>query len=340
MKCFITGGSGFIGSNLVHELVAQGHRVKVLLRPGADEHGLLGLKIERVIGDIFDRKLLEREMESCDWCFHVGGSYHLWMRNYTSMYRANVEGTRTVLSAAGKAGCRKIIYTSTAGCIGSAKLFEGKLRPADETEIVTEHELGNDYLRSKFQAEAVAMELYRKLGLPIVVVNPSAVIGAGDLKPTPTGRFVIDYLRGQIPGYLDAGWNWVSIRDVCSGHILAAEKGRAGQRYLLANAQGNWTMQETFSVLEKITGLPAPRRRVPFWLAERIAEAGEMAAFFTRRAPRVSLASVRMARHKMWLDPSKAIRELGLPQTPVEDALADATQWFQANDYLKKTITV
>ena len=340
MKCFVTGGSGFIGSNLVHELIAQGHRVKVLLRPGADERGLLGLKIGRVTGDIFDRKLLEREMEGYDWCFHVAGSYHLWMRNYDSMYRTNVEGTRTVLSAAGKAGCRKIIYTSTAGCVGSAKLFEGKMRSADETEIVNEQELRSDYLRSKFQAEAVAMELHRKLGLPIVVVNPSAVIGAGDWKPTPTGRFIVTYLQSRHPAYLNTGWNWVAIRDVCRGHILAAEKGQAGQRYLLANAQGNWTMAETFSALENLTGVRAPRNRAPFWLAESVAEASEMAAFFTRRAPQAPLAGVRMARHKMWLNPDKAIRELGLPQTPVDAALADAVQWFQANGYVKKSISV
>ncbi len=340
MKCFVTGASGLIGANLVHELVGRGHRVKVLLRSGADERGLLGLKIERVAGDIFDRKLLERELEGHDWCFHVAGCYRLWMRDYAAMYRTNVEGTRVVLTAAGKAGCRKIIYTSTAGCIGPAKMAAGKFHPADETEIVTEAQLGNDYLRSKFQGEAVALELFRKLGLPIVIVNPTAVVGAGDYKPTPTGQFILNFLRGHLPAYLATGWNWVHVRDVAIGHILAAEKGESGQRYILGNRQGNWTMQETLRTLEQISGRPAPRFKVPFWLADRVAEVSELAAGFTKRPPRIPLASIRMARNRMWVDPSKAIRNLGLPQTSAEVALADAVQWFQANGHPKKTISV
>jgi dihydroflavonol-4-reductase len=235
MKCFVTGAAGFVGSNLVHELVARGHRVKALLRPGADERGLLGLKYDRVTGDILDRDLLHREMEGCEWCFHVAASYHLWMRDYKPMYQINVEGTRNVLETAGKVGCRKIVYTSTVGCIGLPNKVHGKITPTTEMDTVTEADMINDYKRSKFRAEAVAMELFRKEGLPVIIVNPSAPIGPGDSKPTPTGQIIVDFLNRRMLAYLDTGLNWVHVRDVAVGHILAAEKGRYGERYILGN---------------------------------------------------------------------------------------------------------
>ena len=336
MKCFVTGASGFVGSNLVHELVARGHRVKALLRPGADERGLLGLKYERVPGDLFDRDLLRREMEGCDWCFHVAASYQLWMRNYAPMYQANVEGTRNVLEAAGKVGCKKIVYTSTVGCIGLPKEVNGKITPTTELDVATEAQMTNDYKRSKFQAEAVATEFYRKQGLPVVIVNPSAPIGPGDLKPTPTGQIIVDYLNRKMPAYLDTGLNWVHVRDVAIGHVLAAEKGHLGARYILGNKDGNWTLSQTFAALEKITGIPAPKTKIPYWLAERVAEVSEWGAFFTGKAPRATLAGVRMAKHKMWFNPNRAIWDLGLPQTPPEQAFADAVAWFRSNGYVKK----
>ena len=336
MKCFVTGASGFIGSNLVQELLGRGHRVKALLRPRTEERGLLGQKFERVAGDLSDRRLLEREISGCDWCFHVAASYHLWLRNYAPMYAANVEGTRNVLEAAGRAGCQKIVYTSTVGCIGLPVEKNGTVVPSTEADVLTEAQLTNDYKRSKFQAEAVAMELYRKNGLPIIIVNPSAPVGPGDVKPTPTGQVIVDFLNRRLPAYLDTGLNWVHVRDVAVGNILAAEKGRLGQRYILGNATGNWTMQQTLAVLEKITGVPAPKRKIPYWLAYRVAEVSEGIAFFTGKAPRATLAGVRMAKYKMWFNPGKAIRELGLPQTPPEQAFTDAVTWFRANGYVRK----
>jgi len=336
MKCFVTGASGFIGSNLVHELLTRGHRVKALLRPGTEERGLFGQKFERVTGSLLDRKLLEREIAGCEWCFHVAASYQLWMRNYAPMYQVNVEGTRTVLEAAGKAGCTRIIYTSTVGCIGLPKKVNGEIIPANESEIVSDDQLTCDYKRSKFQAETVAMELFRKKGLPVVIVNPSAPVGPGDVKPTPTGKIIVDFLNRRLPAYLDTGLNWVHVRDVAVGHVLAAEKGRIGGRYILGSQQGNWTMQQTLAALEKITGLPAPKTKLPYWLALRFAEVSEGIAYFTGRAPQATLAGVRMARHKMWFDSGKAVRELGLPQTPPEQAFADAVAWFRANGYVKK----
>lgn len=336
MKCFVTGASGFIGSNLVHELSARGHRVKALLRPGADERGLAGLKYERATGDLSDRNLLQREMEGYDWCFHVAASYQLWMRDYAPMYATNVEGTRNVLVAAGHAGCKKIVYTSTVGCVARPKAVGGQVTPATELDKVDESQMTNHYKRSKFQAEAVAAELFRKSGLPIIIVNPSGPLGSGDAKPTPTGKFIVDFLNHRIPAYLDTGLNWVHVRDVAVGHILAAEKGRFGQRYILGNKNGNWTMLQTLQVLEKLTGIPAPKMKIPHWLATRVAEANEYIAFLTGKPPRAPLAGVRMARYKMWFDPSRAINELDLPQTPPEKAFADAIAWFRANGYVKK----
>lgn len=336
MKCFVTGASGFLGVSLVQALLERGHRVKALLRPGSDPRGLQGLACERVTGDILDRNLLVRELDGSDWCFHAAASYALWMRDYKPMFRVNVEGTRNVLEAAGRAGCSKIVYTSTGGCIGMPQAHDGKIIPANETEKIPDDQLCCAYKRSKFEAETVAIELYRKAGLPVIIVNPTAPVGPGDARPTPTGQIIVDYLNRRLPAYVDTGLNWVHIRDVALGHILAAEKGRFGERYLLGNAAGNLTLHQTFALLEKISGVPAPVKKIPLWLALRFAEVSEMGAFFTGKAPRATLAGVRMARHKMWFNPGKAVRELGLPQTPPEQAFADAVAWFRANGYVKK----
>src|SRR6266700_4256106 len=240
MTCFVTGASGFIGANLVHELVARGHRVKALFRSGSDLRGLRGVEFERIEGDVGQGKRLEAAMRGCDWCFHAAASYHLWLPDYRPMYAANVEGTRTVLEAAAAAGCARIVYTSTVGCIGLPKLVESRLVPSDERSLVSEAQMSNPYKRSKWQAEQVALQLAQK-GLPVVIVNPSAPIGPRDVKPTPTGQVIVDFLNRAMPAYLDTGLNWVHVRDVAVGHILAAEKGRPGERYILGNAEGNWT---------------------------------------------------------------------------------------------------
>jgi dihydroflavonol-4-reductase len=333
MKCFLTGASGFIGSNLVHELLARGHEVTALLRPKSDERGLHGAKFERVIGDTSDRGALEKAMRGCDWCFHVAASYHLWLADYAPMYAANVEGTRNVIEAATAAGCSRIVYTSTVGCIGLPKAgADGAIIPTDETTPVSEAQMSNHYKLSKWRAEVVARELAAK-GAPVVIVNPSAPVGPRDVKPTPTGKVIVDYLNRAMPAYLDTGLNWVHVRDVAVGHILAAEKGRIGERYILGNADGNWTMREAFAVLQEITGVPAPRFEIPYGVALAAAHVDECISRFTRKAPKAPLAGVRMARYKMFFNPAKAIRELGLPQTPPRQALADAVDWFRANGY-------
>ena len=334
MKAFVTGASGFIGSNLVHELVAQGHHVKALLRPNSDKRGLAGVEFERVTGDVFDRKLLEREMEGCDWCFHVAASYHLWLRDYKPMYAVNIEGTRNVLEAAGKAGCQRIVHTSTVGCVGLPKMVDGRLVPSTELDVISNEQLTNHYKRSKWQAECVATKLAHN-GLPIIIVNPTAPVGPRDVKPTPTGQVIVDFLNRKLPAYLDTGLNWVHVRDVAAGHILAAERGDIGERYILGNQEGNWTLRETLAALEEITGIPAPKTQIPYWVALAAAQVNECAAFFTGKPPRAPLAGVRMARYKMWFNPAKAIRVFQLPQTPPRQALADAVEWFRANGYMK-----
>jgi dihydroflavonol-4-reductase len=335
MNCFVTGASGFIGANLVHELVARGHQVKALLRPGSDERGLERAEVERVQGDLAAGKRLHDAIAGCDWCFHVAASYHLWLRDYGPMYAANVEGTRAVLQAAAAVGCSRVVYTSTVGCIGLPDPVKQPVVPTDETAPVSEAQMSNHYKRSKWQAEQVALELARK-GLPIVIVNPSAPIGPRDVKPTPTGQVIVDFLNRAMPAYLDTGLNWVHVRDVAVGHILAAEKGRVGERYILGNAEGNWTMAEAFRVLEELTGISAPKMRIPYFVALSAAYVGEAVASVTGKPPKAPLAGVRMAKYKMFFDPAKAIRELGLPQTNPRQALGDAVKWFQESGYVRK----
>src|SRR6059036_3156496 len=323
MLCFVTGASGFIGANLVHELVARGHRVKALLRPESDLRGLKGADFERVAGDLSDREQLMSGMRGCDWCFHVAASYHLWLRDYAPMFAANVEGTRHVIEAAVRAGCSRIVYTSTVGCIGLPRAVNGVVTPTDESTPVAEAQMSNHYKLSKWKAEIVARELATQ-GAPVVIVNPSAPVGPRDVKPTPTGQVIVDFLNRKMPAYLDTGLNWVHVRDVAIGHILAAEKGRIGERYILGHAQGNWTMEQTLGVLEEITGVPAPKIRIPYFVALSAAHLNEAIARFTGKPPKAPLAGVRMAKYKMWFNPARAVRELGLPQTPPTQALADA----------------
>ena len=332
MKCFVTGASGFVGANLVHALRAQGHAVTAWLRPGATVPGIDETEFERVAGDVRDAAALTGSMRGCDWCFHVAASYHLWLRDYSPMYATNVEGTRNVITAAHQAGCLRIVYTSTVGCIGLPNPRIEPAIPSNEETPVSIEQMSNHYKRSKWLAEVVAREAADR-GAPVVIVNPSAPIGPWDTKPTPTGKIIVDFMHRRMPAYIDTGLNWVDVRDVALGHILAAEKGRVGERYILGNASGNWTMTQTLKTLERMTRVPAPGLRVPILVALFAAYIGEAASWFTRQPPKAPLAGVRMARYQMFFDPAKAVRELGLPQTPPEQAFRDAIEWFRANRY-------
>lgn len=335
MQCFVTGATGFVGANLVHVLNAAGHTVRALVRAGSDRRGLEGAQYESVDVSLQDRAALAAAMRGCDWCFHVAASYHLWLPDYAPLYATNVEGTRAVLDAAGEAGCRRIVYTSTVGVLRSPPAGDPNPTPVDETALATEAEMTNPYKHSKWLAEQIARDLAAR-GLPVVIVNPSAPVGPRDVKPTPTGRIIVDFLNRALPAFLDTGLNWVHVRDVAVGHVLAAERGRVGERYILGHAAGNWTLQQALEVLAEITGLPAPRVRLPWWLAVAAAQVDEWKSRLTRRPPRAPLAGVRMARYKMFFNPAKAISELGLPQTPPRQALAEAVEWFRRHGYVRR----
>lgn len=336
MKCFVTGATGFLGANLVQELLARGHQVKALTRARSDLRGLAGADCEKVVGDVNDQEKLTALMRGCDWVFHVAACYQLWMPDYAEMYDVNVTGTRKVIAAAAAAGVARIVHTSTVGTIALPQaVLHGRVLPSDERMTVTEAQMTNDYKRSKWLAERIALRAARD-GLPVVVVNPSAPIGPRDVKPTPTGQTLVDYMNRRMPAYVETGLNWVHVRDVAIGHVLAAEKGRVGERYILGHAEGNWTLRETFSVLQQLTGVPAPTRQIPHWVALLAAHVGERLARFTGRPPRAPLAGVRMARYMMFFNPAKAVRELGLPQTPPDQAFLDAIEWFRAHGYLKR----
>jgi dihydroflavonol-4-reductase len=324
----VTGGTGFVGANVVRELLRDGVPVRVLVRARSDRRALTGLDVEVVEGDLTDRSSIERAVRGARAVYHVAADYRLWARDERELYRANVEGTRAVLEAAAAAGAERIVHTSTVGALGIPK--DGS--PGTEDTPVTVRDMVGPYKRSKFLAEHVALELARR-GAPIVIVNPSAPVGPWDVKPTPTGQMVVDFLAGRMFATLDTGLNLVHVRDVARGHLLAAERGRIGEKYILGHA--NLSLAQIGRLLAGITGGRAPWLRVPYALAWCGAACMEATARLTGRAPRVPLTAVRMARKRMYFSPAKAVRELGLPQTDVGEALRDAAQWFIDHGYVR-----
>jgi dihydroflavonol-4-reductase len=325
-RSLVTGGTGFVGANLVRELLADGDRVRVLARPGGDRRALAGCDVEIVEGDLLDPLSLKPATAGMERVYHVAADYRLWAPDPSALFRANVDGTRHLLDAAAAAGASRIIYTSTVGALGIPK--DG--RPGDETTPVSLADMVGPYKASKFVAEEVARESAAR-GAPVVIVNPSAPVGPWDVKPTPTGQMIVDFLRGKMIASLDTGLNIAHVRDVARGHILAAERGRVGERYVLGHA--NLTLLEIFRALAGLTGLAAPRFRVPYVIAWLAAAGMEGVARLRGGAPSVPLTAVRMARKRMFFSADKAVRELGLPQTPPERALGDAVEWFLAHGY-------
>jgi dihydroflavonol-4-reductase len=322
----VTGASGFVGGHVTRLLREQGCRVRVLVRPTSDLRGLAGLEVERVEGDLRVPESLEKAVAGCEVIYHVAADYRLWARDPDELYRSNVDGTRNLLEAAQRAGVRRVVYTSTVGCIGVA----GDGTPGDEDAPVRLEDMKGAYKRSKFMAERVALE-YASRGLPVVAVNPTAPIGDRDVKPTPTGRIILDFLLGRMPAYVDTGLNLVDVRDVARGHLLAAERGRPGERYILGAR--NMTLREILAALADITGRPAPTVRLPYAVAWAFGAAETAWAGVSGREPRAPLDAVRMARKKMWVRTDKAERELGYHPGPVEDALGRAVKWFRENGY-------
>jgi dihydroflavonol-4-reductase len=328
MDALVTGGTGFIGANVVRELTGAGATVRVLARAGGDRRALEGVKVEFSEGDLLDPASVRRAVSGVQTVYHVAADYRLWTPDPTTLYRTNVDATRTVLEAAGEAGVRRIVHTSSVGALGIPK--DG--RPGTEDTPVSLADMVGHYKRSKFLGEQVALELARR-GLPVVVVNPSAPVGPWDVKPTPTGQMVVDFMRGRMVASVDTGLNVVHVRDVARGHLLAAEQGRIGERYILGHR--DLALAELFGILAEITGRRPPRFRVPYAVAWVGAACFEGVSKITRRPPMVPLTAVRMARKRMYFSPAKAVRELGLPQTDVRTALGDAVAWFEAHGYAR-----
>jgi dihydroflavonol-4-reductase len=329
MKTLVTGGTGFVGANVVRMLIQRGTEVRALVRPRSDTRNLDQLDVELVAGDLRDRGSLEAALEGCDTVYHVAAMYALWAPNPQEIYDSNVTGTVNLLEAAGQAGAEKIVYTSSVATIGLPK--DGA--PGTEEVPLSPEDLVSDYKRSKYFAEQEVLK-YAQRGLPVVIVNPSFPVGPWDVKPTPSGQIIVNFLRGKIPAYVDTGLNVVDVEDVAIGHIMAAEKGRIGERYILGHA--NVTLPELFQLLAQISGMRAPRLRIPYGFAYLSACVSEcVARTITHKPPFVTLAGVRLSRKRMFFDASKAVRELGLPQTPPLEALSKAVQWFRAHGYVK-----
>ena len=322
----VTGASGFIGGHVARLLVERGQPVRVLLRPSSNLIGLAGLPVEKAVGDLREAASLRPALQGCTTLYHVAADYRLWARDPGDLYSSNVAGTRNILEASLQAGVERVVFTSSVGCIG----LPGDGRPGTEDAPVALTEMAGDYKRSKFMAEQVALD-YADRGLNLVVVNPTAPIGEIDLKPTPTGKIIVDFMRGAMPAYVDTGLNLIDVRDVARGHLLAAERGVLGQRYILGAR--NMTLLEIFRELSRLTGRRAPRLRMPYGITLAYAGAATALSRFTGREPRAPLEAVRMASKKMFVRTDKAERELGFRAGSVEDALKRAIRWFQENHY-------
>jgi len=328
MKVFVTGATGFIGASLVRELLREGRSVKALVRPRSDRRNLAGLDLELWEGDLRDRKSLELGLKDCDTLYHAAADYRLWTKTPNEMYEINVDGTRNVLEAAVKCEISRVIYTSSVGTLGNP----GNGVPGNETTPVTLADMVGHYKKSKFLAEREA-ESFAARGLPLVIVNPSTPVGAMDVKPTPTGKIIVDFLNRRMPAYLDTGLNLIDVQDCARGHLLAASHGKAGEKYILGNE--NFTLRHIFSMLAELTGLPAPRVRLPYAPILLAAYVNEAISRCTGREPAIPLAGVQMAGKFMFFESTKAVRELGLPQSPVMEALRKAVHWFSRNGYVK-----
>ncbi len=327
MKAFVTGASGFVGSHVCSALRADGAEVRCLVRESSPRTNLEGLDdAELVVGDLRDAESVARGVAGCDTVFHCAADYRLYVPDPDAMYASNVEGTRIVLAAALEAGVERVVYTSSVGALG----LHPDGTPADETTAVSLDDMLGHYKRSKYLAERVAEE-WAERGLAVVIVNPSTPIGDGDVKPTATGRVILDFLNRKTPAFVDTGLNWIDVRDVAAGHLLAAERGRPGEKYILGHR--NLSLQQIFEMLARITGLSAPRIRLPHWVPLTFAALDTGWARLSGGEPRVPLDAVRLSRYKMYFDASKAVRELGLPQTPIEEALTRAVEWFWDNGY-------
>ena len=327
MLAFVTGATGFLGSHVARVLADNGADMRLLVRSSSNLRNIEGLRADRVLGDLRDPASLEKAMAGCDVVFHVAADYRLWVRDPNEMYRSNVEGTRAILEAARKNGVRRVVYTSSVATIGFAR----NGCPANEDSPVSLTDMIGHYKRSKFMAEQLALEAGRS-GLEVVVLNPTTPVGDQDVKPTPTGRIVIDFLQRKFPAYVETGLNLVDVRECARGHVTTLEKGKSGERYILGGE--NLTLKQILDKLAKITGLPSPMLKLPYIFAYAAGIADEIVTGRLRgREPRATIDTVRMGAKKMFASSAKAERELGWKIVPVESALRRAVEWFRVNGY-------
>src|ERR1700736_3205802 len=327
MLAFVTGATGFLGSHVTRVLAEQGANLRLLVRPSSDLRNLQGLNAETATGDLRDAASLEKAMAGCDTVFHVAADYRLWVRDPEEMYRSNVEGTRAILAVASKNGVRSVVCTSSVATMG----FTANGHPADEDSPVSLADMIGHYKRSKFMAEQVALEAGRA-GMRVVTVNPTTPVGEQDIKPTPTGRIVVDFLKGKFPAYVETGLNLVDVRECARGHVEALEKGKSGERYILGGE--NLTLKQILDKLGAISGLPSPKVKLPYFVAYVAGLVDQtVTGCLLNREPRATIDTVRMGRKKMFASSAKAERELGWKIVPVEGALRRAVEWFRANGY-------
>jgi dihydroflavonol-4-reductase len=334
MKVFITGATGFVGSHVARALAAQGAELRLLVRPTSRLDNIADLRAETAMGDLRNPESLKKAMAGCEFVFHVAADYRLWVRDPEQMYLSNVEGTRALIQAAQQSGIRRVIYTSSVATMGFTR--DGHV--AGEDSPVSLKDMVGHYKRSKFMAEQIALEAGNN-GANVVMVNPTTPIGENDIKPTPTGRIVVDFLKRKFPAYVDTGLNLADVKEVARGHLLAIEKARPGQRYILGGE--NLTLKQILDKLSGLTGLPAPTMQVPHAVAMGFAVFDQ---FFTGKVlgkePRATIDAVKMGRKKMFASSAKAERELGYKVMPVEDALHRAIDWFQAHGYVESPAQV
>src|SRR5208283_4889702 len=330
MLAFVTGATGFLGSHVARVLAEQGAELRLLVRPTSDLRNLEGLKADRVVGDLRDAASIAPALSGCDVVFHVAADYRLWVRDPEEMYRSNVEGTRSLLEAARKQGVRRIVYTSSVATMGFT--FNNNGSVADEQSPVGIADMIGHYKRSKFMAEQVAVEAARS-GIDVVIVNPTTPIGERDIKPTPTGRIVVDFMKRKFPAYVETGLNLVDATECARGHVQALEKGRSGERYILGGE--NLTLKQILDQLAAITGLPSPTVKLPYIFALAAGVVDEMVTGrLLGREPRATIDAVRMGRKMMFVSSAKAERELGWRMVPVDGALRRSVDWFRANGYV------
>ncbi len=331
MRVLVTGATGFVGAHVARLLVEQGLDVSALVRPTSNLGVLSGLRLRPILGSLTDQSSLERAVRGIDLLFHVAADYRLWVPDPQAMHDVNVGGTLRLLETAWRAGVGRIVYTSSAVTVACSAD-----RLGTEADFVSPNACRSTYQRTKVLAEQAVWHLIRE-GAPITIVNPSTPIGALDRRPTPTGRLIVDFLNGRLPAFLDAVFNWIHVRDVAAGHWLAATRGRIGERYLLGHQ--NLSLDGFLQILAEVSGQPAPRIRIPYAVAYVAGACGEIWSRMTGREPRASLDGVRMAGCPMRYDSSKAVKELGLPQTPIRIAVKEAVHWFRTHGYVTKGVS-